>query len=111
MVRDDTSIALADIRNERCRQMQSEGWTPEHDDTHSDGEMARAASCYAMTGSAKWLCDRARRERRGNMRAPADWPWSIGWWKPKDTRSDLVRAAALLVAEIERIDRAARKAA
>ncbi|EIP5489386.1 hypothetical protein LS178_001568 [Salmonella enterica] len=29
------------------------------------------------------------------------------WWKPKGARSDLVRAGALIQAEIERIDRAA----
>jgi len=30
-----------------------------------------------------------------------------GWWKPKGPRRDLIRAAALIVAEIERIDRRA----
>ena len=34
------------------------------------------------------------------------WPWAASWWKPKNRRRDLVRAAALIVAEIERIDRA-----
>ena len=33
------------------------------------------------------------------------WPWSLDWWKPKDPRRDLVRAGALIVAEIERLDR------
>ena len=31
--------------------------------------------------------------------------WSKDWWKPKDKRRDLIRAAALIVAEIERLDR------
>lgn len=35
------------------------------------------------------------------------WPWQRKWWKPKDPRRDLVRAGALIIAEIERIDRAA----
>jgi hypothetical protein len=35
------------------------------------------------------------------------WPWSREWWQPKDRRRDLVRAGALIVAEIERLDRAA----
>lgn len=34
------------------------------------------------------------------------WPWDKSWWKPKGARRDLIRAAALIVAEIERIDRA-----
>ena len=34
------------------------------------------------------------------------WPgWAWSWWKPKNRRHDLIRAAALIVAEIERIDR------
>lgn len=35
------------------------------------------------------------------------WPFPPRSWKPKDRRRDLVRAAALLVAEIERLDREA----
>jgi hypothetical protein len=39
---------------------------------------------------------------------PEAWPenWSATWWKPKDRRQDLVRAGALVISEIERIDRA-----
>lgn len=33
------------------------------------------------------------------------WPWDAKWWKPKNTRRDLVRAGALIVAELERMDR------
>lgn len=98
--------AIDDVIAERERQKAQEGWTPEHDDTHSDGEMARAASVYAMTGSAKWLCDRAKREHREAGTVPGGWPWSREWFKPKSPRHDLVRAAALIIAEIERLDRA-----
>jgi len=35
------------------------------------------------------------------------WPWAEKWWKPKNERRDLVKAAALILAEIERLDRAA----
>ena len=31
--------------------------------------------------------------------------WDSEWWKPKDRRRDLIRAGALIVAEIERLDR------
>jgi len=34
--------------------------------------------------------------------------WAREWWKPKDRRRDLIRAAALIVAEIERLDHALR---
>lgn len=89
--------AVADVLTERRRQIEVEDWTPQHDDHHAEGEMARAAAAYAMSAA-------------GLMKnAPTNypWPWADGWWKPKDKRSDLVRAAALLIAEIERLDRGA----
>jgi hypothetical protein len=39
------------------------------------------------------------------------WPWDRKWWKPTDRRRDLVKAAALILAEIERLDRATIKEA
>lgn len=100
--RDETSVALADIRAERVRQMSAEGWTPAHDDNHTCGELAQAAACYAHPAPG------GVRPQAGPP--PKLWPWSIVWWKPKDRRRNLVRAAALLVAEIERVDRAAARA-
>ncbi|HGM7247685.1 TPA: hypothetical protein ACKQE9_006505, partial [Pseudomonas aeruginosa] len=37
--------AWLDVQAERRRQITAEGWTPEHDDEHADGQMARAAAC------------------------------------------------------------------
>lgn len=88
-----SSQAVLDVAAERRRQIEAEGWTPEHDDEHGRGEMALAASCYAGPRPPEGMC-------------PGHWPWKAEWWKPKDRRSDLVRAAALLLAEIERLDRA-----
>ncbi|HFX1570606.1 TPA: hypothetical protein ACID4M_005627, partial [Pseudomonas aeruginosa] len=39
--------------------------------------------------------------------APAIWPFSAKWWKPRDARANYMRAGALILAEIERLDRAA----
>lgn len=103
MERDDTGTAIADIRAERVRQMHVEGWLPEHDDNHSCGELADAAACYAHP--APW----GVRSQAGPP--PKLWPWSIVWWKPQDRRANLVKAGALIVAEIERLDRAARMSA
>ena len=36
------------IAEERQRQISVEGWTPQHDDTHTDNSLAKAAACYAM---------------------------------------------------------------
>ena len=95
----DTQLnaALRDIAAERRRQIEQEGWTPEHDDKHVRGEIASAAASYSVAGL-----------EGGEALAIGIWPWSVDWWKPKDRRRDLVRAAALIVAEIERLDRAAR---
>lgn len=90
------SAAATDVLTERHRQVQAEGWTAEHDDAHAAGSLAEAAACY-ITGCTYWS------PYDGNQR----WPWALEWWKPKDRRRDLVRAAALLLAEIERLDRAA----
>lgn len=105
--------AIADIAKERARQISAEGWTPEHDDEHGGGDMALAASCYANLSG---LMERSHHRREtglattaSSMLTPIDWPWDEKWWKPKTTRENLVRAGALIVAEIERLDRALKR--
>lgn len=89
---------LAHVANERAAQQFRNGWTPEHDDEHSDFELLDAAIAYARSGRSPGLYDK---------KEPLDFP--EGWvWKPKGWRRDLIRAAALIVAEIERRDRAER---
>lgn len=89
------SPAARDVLAERREQITREGWTPEHDDTHSNGALAAAAACYA----------------RGEIIVDAGkqmlWPWHPRWWKPGNRRRELVKAGALILAEIERLDRAA----
>jgi hypothetical protein len=96
------SQPLLDIAAERRRQIEVEGWTPEHDDQHARGEMARAAACYAVTGS--FSPNDLTPEAPDMM--TRSWPWPREWWKPRGGRRDLVRAGALILAEIERLDRA-----
>lgn len=104
--------AARDMLAERRRQVEAEGWTPQHDDEHDKGEMARAAACYALhAGSCfAWRADayQSAKPHEGNPAAQDSlWPWDMQWWKPKDPRRDLVRAGALILAELERLDRAA----
>ncbi|MCO6050889.1 hypothetical protein NGM99_13980 [Mesorhizobium sp. RP14(2022)] len=94
----ELEAAARDVLTERKRQVESEGWTPEHDDEHGNGQMASAAGVYAL--NAARLTDR-------NPPPLHLWPWSLDWWKPTDRRRDLVKAGALILAEIERLDRAA----
>lgn len=94
--------AVLDIANERFRQIEDEGWTPEHDDKHTKGEMAEAAASYCRSAARPKLFER---KPGAAFSIPMNWPWSRDWWKPKNPRADLVRAGALIVAEIERHDR------
>ena len=115
----DLSKAMIDVMNERARQQDVEGWTPEHDDQHRGGQMALAAGCYAMFASAS-DSNRAATDLSGGLTTLGKplrgwaawlqlWPWDRAWWKPTDRRRDLVKAGALILAEIERLDRAAAK--
>ncbi|EDT6673043.1 ead/Ea22-like family protein [Salmonella enterica subsp. enterica] len=89
--------AILDVIAERQRQQSVEGWTPEHDDEHCNGELAMTAVCY--------INDTGTVNRNGGK--PWGWPWDASWWKPDTRRRNLVKAGALILAEIERIDRAA----
>lgn len=89
--------AARDVLAERQRQISVEGWTPEHDDEHADYKLSSAAGCYAMFTLAYPAGDPA-----------SFWPWDKSWWKPSaDQRRNLIKAGALILAEIERLDRAA----
>lgn len=89
-----TPRVMGDLLAERKRQQVAEGYSTAHDNEHTGGELALAAICYIRGtmndgGAPNWQL----------------WPWEHRAWKPKTRRENLVRAAALLVAEIERIDR------
>lgn len=92
--------AAHEVLAERARQIRAEGWTPERDDAYEGGELAIAAACYAQHGGVP---------NEDDAETPNDWPWSDKWWKPADKRRNLVKAGALILADIERIDRAAAK--
>lgn len=98
LTREDGPSVIDEIAAERRRQIDAEGWTPERDNDYRRGELAGAAACYALTSIDHW----ARQQAIETL-----WPWRGGWWKPTTPRRDLIKAAALIVAEIERLDRAA----
>lgn len=103
---------IEEIAKERERQITQECWTSEHDDGHIQGEMAMAAACYAAPVDIRceWQLPTAGNSAASDHVFPPTewrdaWPWDEKWRKPKDRRRDLIRAAALLVAEIDRLDR------
>ncbi|RWP31772.1 hypothetical protein [Mesorhizobium sp.] len=103
----DMRPAVADIAAERQRQINVEGWTPEHDDQHDKGELAEAASCYARgSDRVTWMQPDPEFPRHKVMTGCIIWPWDLACWKPTDRRRNLVKAGALIAAEIDRLDRA-----
>jgi len=92
------------IAVERARQIEDENWSAKHDDEHINGELADAAAVYAMKSSF-----RSRRVRGGcgtETVASELWPWDCEWWKPQGGRiKQLVKAGALIAAEIDRLKR------
>ncbi|MEM1191515.1 MAG: hypothetical protein AAGI72_23490 [Pseudomonadota bacterium] len=102
------SKAIEDIAAERKRQIEQERWTPEHDDSHDGGELCAAAACYAATAASKQLYSSSDDTAIAiTILTGRIWPWGNRWWKPGTVRRMLVKAGALIVAEIERLDRAA----
>lgn len=96
--------AIELIADERKRQIEKEGWTPEHDAEHIEGELANAAATYAMAPDVRDTLTALIPECEIEN-VPPTWPWDKHWWKPSpdDRIKELVKAGALIVAEIERL--------
>lgn len=92
------------IAEERQRQIEKEGWTPEHDAEHTDESLSKAAACYAMPSNERTKYQ-SFHSQYGNF--PRWWPfsWDLKFWKPTpDNRiKELVKAGALIAAEIDRL--------
>jgi hypothetical protein len=100
------AYSIADVLEERARQISAKGYDPEHDDTHVNDEIAALAAWYVMPPAARdW---NTTSTGYGDTLGEAILP---GWNQPgqKDRRRELVIGAALTLAEIERLDRAAAK--
>lgn len=88
---------IDEIAAERRRQIDEEGFDLSHDDRHDKSEIAYAAACYVLAGAQIVFLNVIE----------SLWPWDRKWWKPqgKKKRRLLIIASALIVAEIERLDR------
>lgn len=88
------------IAKERQRQTDKEGWSAEHDDSYDNFQLSDAAICYANCGAGGPF------SHPTTGRPPPLWPWSHWWWKPSpDPIANLVKAGALIAAEIDRLQR------
>lgn len=87
------------IAAERQRQIDVEGWKPEHDDKHDSGTLVAAAVTYALEATydgpavkGKWFKE--------------FWCFEDSWFKRGTKIRMLTKAGALLAAEIDRLQRA-----
>jgi hypothetical protein len=89
-----TGVGL--IADERQRQIQVEGWSAAHDLGHYRDDLAIAGALYALPESERLY---------PSGKIPKGWPWEEQWWKPcPDNRiRELVKAGALIAAEIDRL--------
>jgi hypothetical protein len=116
------SKAIELIVAERHRQITEEGWSPQHDDTRDRGELSQAAAVYADASgaivrgaSASDLHILTDTDDYGPIYVGSyvgfdgspSWPWDDRQLKLSDDPiRNLVKAGALIVAEIERLQRA-----
>lgn len=89
-----SGYVAGELLAERRRQINEEGWTPKHDERRAASDLALAGAAYAMSAGSLPI----------SGLPAAVWPFGDGF-KRKDPRHDLVRAGALIVAAIERLDR------
>ncbi len=129
----DFQHIIEEIAAERWRQITGEGFSLSHDDEHVDGELAKAAAAYALIasfspskrraifdrnndGEGRALGSELSRDEARQIRATVIqeiWPatWSDSWLKPSTKRRDLIKSAAMSIAEIGRLDRLERRTA
>lgn len=87
-ISDHTAASM--IWEERLRQMREEGYSMAHDDGHTEGQLALLAAAYALSS-------------RNSVCFQIFDILGISWeFKTKDPIRDLVRAGALILAELER---------
>jgi hypothetical protein len=107
---DHTSLSGAElIAAERSRQTEVEGWTPEHDDQLDRCELLYAAENYQELAHFIAYTGRTDAATYYRGRPPRAATWPFGWdWKPNHTDPvrNLVKAGALIAAEIDRLQRA-----
>jgi hypothetical protein len=114
------------IAAERRRQIEQEGWTPEHDNEHDDASLALAAICYAApqriyvidllaTGfrvrdpwPRSWAEYHDKRFTcQESQKLPSNVPPDPETYTHQERISFLVKAGALIAAEIDRLERKA----
>lgn len=104
----ETGVQL--ITAERERQISQEGFTAEHDKQYRRGDLAAAGAAYALDAVSRYgdCPEKIKTVLGGAARAcvPFLWAGPNGkWWKPtpEDDIRQLVKAATLIAAEIDKL--------
>lgn len=105
-----TGIEL--IADERKRQIESEGYTPQHDSEHTASEIISAAQTYLHSADLHILSESFEPSALWHKtnesfywnEVKRYWPWDEKSFKPTTTLRDLVKAGALIAAAIDRIN-------
>jgi hypothetical protein len=101
-----TGIEL--ITKERIRQMYVEGYDNDHDvSEHQPGDIAQAAAVYALSPEKRNESPYLFSDEGDGDTSFKDllWPFDDGWFKPSpdDRIRELVKAGAMIAAEIDRL--------
>lgn len=95
---------------ERRRQILEEKFDEHADDLYKNGDLALAAASYLLPPEHRPIPQHTSKgvAVKPPKVPPIGWPWAAKWWKPtpEDRLRELVKAGALLVAEVERLVRA-----
>jgi hypothetical protein len=98
------------IAEERQRQIEVEGWTPQHDDEHEIDVLMAASLCYETPEALRNYHIPNKNSLPFNdepIPRPKGWPWSARWWKPtpNNRTRELIKAGALYAAQIDVLKR------
>lgn len=99
------------ILEERKRQIEQEGWSPEHDDRHTRGELAVAAACYMLNKGPKSTYKDGNTYQYETVIPEIPFPWLPGYDRrdKHDAKRSCIIAGALAAAEWDRLDRLEKK--
>jgi hypothetical protein len=102
-LRDLVTPGVLAALSERRRQVVEEGFDPLFDVGHDAGELAAASASYSLAAADKLHPFSQGDGGYVHGSPPVMWPWDHAWWKPSTPQRDLEKAAALALAELERL--------
>jgi hypothetical protein len=94
-----------EVFSEEQQRQSDHGFTPEHDDRHSKGELIEAALCYTLVNL---MLEKGHSMDEITAFITSSWPFELSWWKPStNPQENLRKAGGLLASEYDRLSRTA----